>query len=101
MKNALFPIALALSAIVLVPVAAAREPTMIKACQTISQPGSYELANNLTATAGDCLMITASFVTIDLAGFSIIDTRPEVPNPAAAIVAGDNTSGIAVRSGSI
>jgi len=71
---ALFPIALALGAIVLVPEASAREPLPIKACQTISQPGSYELANNLTAT-GDCLVIAASFVTIDLAGFSISTTN--------------------------
>ena len=95
---ALFPIALALGAIVLVPEASAREPLPIKACQTISQPGSYELANNLTAT-GDCLVITASFVTIDLAGFSISTTN------GAAIRAtppsGSPLSGIAVRNGSI
>jgi hypothetical protein len=48
--------------------ASAREPIPIKACQTISQPGSYELANNLTSS-GDCLVIAANFVTIDLAGF--------------------------------
>jgi hypothetical protein len=67
---AVFPIALALGATILVPEASAREPTPIKACQTISQPGSYELAGNLTAT-GDCLVITTDFVTIDLAGFLI------------------------------
>jgi hypothetical protein len=69
---ALFPIALAIGTIILEREADAREPTMIKACGTISQPGSYELANNLTATPNtDCLVITANFVTIDLAGFSI------------------------------
>lgn len=67
---ALFSIALALGATILVPAASAREPTPIKACQTISKPGSYELANNLTAT-GDCLLIATDFVTIDLAGFLI------------------------------
>ena len=55
------------------PEAAARE-TKITTCQTISQPGSYELANNLTAT-GDCLVITADGVTIDLAGFSIVGSN--------------------------
>jgi hypothetical protein len=50
---ALFPISLA--AIILASGASAREPTPIRACQTISKPGSYELANNLAAT-GDCLV---------------------------------------------
>ena len=95
----LFPIAL--EAILFASAAGAREPTPIKTCQTISQPGSYELANNLTSNGNNCLVITADFVTIDLAGFSITDTRPEVPNPTTAIAAGDNTRGIAVRNGSI
>ena len=63
-----FPIALALGTIILAPGADAREPTPIRTCQTISEPGSYELAHNLAAT-GACLMITADFVTIDLAAF--------------------------------
>ena len=69
----LFPIALALGAMVLAPGAGAREegPTEIERCQTISQPGSYVLVHNLTAT-GDCLLINADFVTVDLAGFAII-----------------------------
>src|SRR5271169_3467083 len=75
---ALSPIALALGAIILAPGAGAREegPTEIEKCQTISNPGSYKLVNNLVApTTTDpfvpCLFITANFVTIDLAGFSI------------------------------
>jgi hypothetical protein len=51
---ALFPIALALGAIILLPEASAREPTPIKACQTISRPGSYELANNLPPLPPKC-----------------------------------------------
>jgi hypothetical protein len=47
-------------------------PTEIEKCQTISKPGSYKLINNLKAgNNADCLVITASFVTIDLAGFTI------------------------------
>ena len=42
----------------------------ITACQTIGQPGKYSLGGNLTA-AGDCLVIAADFVSIDLAGFTI------------------------------
>jgi hypothetical protein len=98
---AVFPIALALVATILVPETSAREPTPIKACQTISKPGSYELANNLTAT-GDCLVITADFVTIDLAGFLISGA----PNTGAGIrvapeIVGHPLEGIAVRNGSI
>jgi hypothetical protein len=95
---ALFPILLALGAAMLVPGSGAQAaPTRIKACQTITQPGSYVLENDLIAT-GDCLVITASFVTIDLAGFSISTTN------GAAISATSSTpalQGIAVRNGSI
>ena len=99
---ALFPIALALGATGLAPAASAREPTPIKACGTISQPGSYELVNNLTATTNDdCLVITTDFVTVDLAGFSITGST-RFPNvKGSGITAGDNTIGIAVRNGSI
>ena len=47
------------------------QPTTITACQTISQPGAYVLAANLSNAEGSCLVITASFVTIDLQGFTI------------------------------
>ncbi len=49
---------------------AAAAPTRINSCQTITQSGSYELARNLTA-AGDCIVLAASFVTLDLGGFTI------------------------------
>jgi hypothetical protein len=45
-------------------------PQVITTCQVISQPGSYVLGNNLTAT-GDCLQVATNFVTIDLNGFAI------------------------------
>jgi hypothetical protein len=76
-------------------------PIALDRCQTISQPGSYKLVNNLTATgsAGSvCLSITANFVTIDLAGFMIAGGESVF---WAAIEAGNNTSGITVRNGSI
>jgi hypothetical protein len=70
-------------------------PIPIKECQTISQPGSYVLEHNLTSTGGDCLVITADFVTIDLAGFTITG------GGRAAIAAPQGGNGIAVRNGSI
>jgi hypothetical protein len=112
---AFFPIVLALGAIILAPRASAQAQDSreegrreIEKCQTISQPGSYKLVRNLTFTGpvgGTCLSITASFVTIDLAGFTI--SGPVVPGPGfpfpatTAIAAGDNITGIGVRNGSI
>src|SRR6516164_1708008 len=77
---ALFVIALALGAMILAPRSAARAdgreegPFEIEKCQTIDKPGSYKLVRNITFTLGPpfvCLSITASFVTVDLGGFSI------------------------------
>jgi hypothetical protein len=51
------------------------------------------------------LSITASFVTIDLAGFAITNARPDdptSPSGTTAIAAADvNGRGITVRNGSI
>ena len=85
---ALFPIALALGALTLAPWASAQAqdsrqegPFEIEKCQTISNPGSYKLVNNLTfeGTTGTPLQVTANFVTIDLAGFTI--SGPGILNP--------------------
>jgi hypothetical protein len=45
-------------------------PAEIERCQAIDQPGSYKLVKNLKAT-GDCLVLTAQGVTIDLGGFAL------------------------------
>ena len=42
----------------------------ISKCGTISKPGSYVVTRNLTAN-GDCLVVAADFVTIDLGGWVI------------------------------
>jgi hypothetical protein len=89
----LFPIAFVLGATIVPGPGAQAAPTAITTCQTISESGSYVLANNISTT-GDCLMITASDVTIDLAGFHIASR-------GTAIEASINTNSIAVRNGSI
>jgi hypothetical protein len=101
---ALFPIAFALGAIILVPAQAKDAeggPIEIDKCQTISQPGSYKLVNDLTITTpgGTCLPITTSLVTIDLAGFTI--TKNGGGQSATAILGPQNGFGITVRNGSI
>jgi hypothetical protein len=106
-----FPIALALGAVTVAPwpnaqAQDAREGLIeIEKCQTISQPGSYKLVNNLTftGTTGVCLQITADFVTIDLVGFTITGPGLAVlgaPN-TTAIASGHDRTGITVRNGSI
>ena len=44
--------------------------TAISACTAITTSGSYILTRNLVA-AGNCLVVTADFVTTDLAGHTI------------------------------
>jgi hypothetical protein len=112
----LFPIALVLWGITLAPWARAQAqdsrqegPIEIEKCQTISQPGSYKLVNNLQAGLNaDCLVITANAVTIDLAGFTIAGNSTSGPPGAGAGIvvppsSGDPVGpvGITVRNGSI
>src|SRR5690349_9570108 len=108
MRRAVQIFTLALGAIILAAHGGAQAqeggPIKIEKCQTINKPGSYRLVNNLTFftsghSAGTCLPITADFVTIDLAGFTI--SRQPVGFGGTAIAAGDNLSGITVRNGSI
>ena len=49
---------------------AAGAQTGVSSCQTLAAPGNYFLMNNLNAT-GDCLVIGAANVAIDLKGKSI------------------------------
>jgi hypothetical protein len=95
----LLPIALALGAAILVPgrgVQAA--PIAITTCQTISQAGSYVLANQIEVLGSPCLTITASLVTIDLAGFVV--TARSSPGIIARSSLGP-IGGITVRNGKI
>jgi hypothetical protein len=56
----------------LTPAAAA---TPISQCTTITEAGAYELVQNLQiSNYGDCLMVQADFVTIDLKGFAIFSS---------------------------
>jgi hypothetical protein len=74
---------------------ASAAPTALTACQTINQPGSYVLANDLSIT-GECLVITTSLVTIDLAGFSITGNAT-----GSGIRADQGVTNIVVRNGRI
>jgi hypothetical protein len=65
----------------------------IAACQRLATPGSYVLVANLTAV-GDCLVVEAASVTIDLAGFVITGDG----SGTGIRVAGDS---FAVKNGTI
>jgi hypothetical protein len=70
----------------------------------ISQPGLYKPVNNLTFTGstGTFLTITANFVTIDLAGFTISGPGKSLGRAAGTgMAAGNDTAGIALRNGTI
>ena len=106
-----FTIALALGAIISARVTGAKAqdareegPFEIEKCQTIDKSGSYKLVRNLTfsGSSGACLMITASGVTLDLAGFTISGRTNVPPTPEiTAILGSGDLRGIAVQNGSI
>jgi hypothetical protein len=110
---AFLPIALALGAIIVAPRVGVQaqdsreeRPIEIRKCQTIRQSGSYKLVNNLKiGPDANCLVITADFVTIDLAGFTITGGGSNALQGAGsgivALSSSGNLVGIAVRNGSI
>jgi hypothetical protein len=69
----------------------------INKCTTIAKPGSYVLTRNLSA-AGDCLVVAADFVTIDLGGWVIAG---DGSTGAGVTDQGASRRGIAVRDGTI
>jgi hypothetical protein len=81
----------------LAPFAAhAQGPRNINNCTTISEPGAYELRRNLEAK-GNCLVIAADFVTIDLKGFVISgnETGTGISN------GGEGRLGTTIRNGTV
>jgi hypothetical protein len=69
---------------------------------TISQPGSYALASNITMPVGctfkNGITITTSNVTLDLNGFSVIGLAS---NSGTGIYAGSGTMGLRVTNGTV
>ncbi|MFZ3324158.1 MAG: hypothetical protein WA190_17420 [Usitatibacter sp.] len=63
----IFPVAVAFAMSFL---GAAFAAPLITACTTITQPGSYLLLNNLSS-GGNCIVVSASYVTLDLNGFMV------------------------------
>lgn len=69
---------------------------VITECTTLEVPGAYVLAGNLTAT-GNCLVVGADFVTINLAGWTITGDG----TGAGITDTGVLRRGIVVRNGTV
>src|SRR5258706_10885720 len=71
----------------------------------ISNPGSYKLTGNLSATAGkSAIQITTSNVTLDLNGFNLSSLGPTsgaFRDSATGILNIGNVSNITIRNGSM
>ena len=78
------------------PVLGAAKPTKLRECGEIDQPGSYVLTRNVT-TDGDCFVVTADDVTLDLGGWVITGTN----NDRTGITDDAPRRNIAVRNGTI
>jgi hypothetical protein len=59
-----------LLASILAAIPAAAAPRVLNNCAALTEPGSYVVGRNLSAT-GDCFVVQADFVTVDLDGFVI------------------------------
>src|SRR5215467_12550395 len=70
-------------------------PIEIEKCQTISKPGSYVLVKNLVSTGGNCLVLAADHITIELVGFSISGNGT---GAGVAAIGGASLRGIAART---
>jgi len=78
-------------------------PTKVKACGEITEPGSYVLVDNLSAQSPQpCIVISARYVTLDLAGFAIIGVGDRVPGFTGIFVQPLlGFEGISVRDGTV
>ena len=78
--------------------ARARKPASAKniaQCKTIDEPGSYLLTKNLTAT-GNCLVVAADHVTIDLGGYALSGN-----GTGFGVISSSNDANVAVRNGTV
>jgi len=96
MKARLTPVMIALAAATLSAPALAA-PQNINNCQTISQPGAYIVNRNLAAP-GDCLVVAADFVSIDLDGFVLSGSGA---GAGIAVPFGAIRRGLTIRNGTV
>jgi hypothetical protein len=88
-------VTLAAMTVALAPAAHAAATKIVNCPKTITQPGLYELQDNLDS-AGTCIIVQADFVTIDLGGFRIRGNRI-----GSAITDSGLRRGTTVRNGTV
>ena len=77
-------------------------PKKINKCMTITKSGSYIVIKNLRASAktnGNCIIIDADFVTLDLNGFTLTGLGNDTGNGVSDY--GYVRQGIVVRNGKV
>jgi Right handed beta helix region len=83
----------------------ARAETEIDSCRTITEPGAYRVNRNLSAVGigSSCLIVNASFVTLDLGGHVLTGTPGGIGIKLISngFVPGITHSGTEVRNGTI
>lgn len=66
---------------------------------TLAQRGAYYLTGDIVVSAGDGIVITASHVTLDLNGFSVLSSA--APAAGTGILLGDALRNVAIRNGGV
>lgn len=97
--NALLRLALAAAVIASAPLAFAA-PRNVNNCTTINEPGAYIVTRNINAS-GDCLVIAADFVNLDLDGFVISGNGTGAGISQTLVTIGQGRRGMVVRNGTI
>jgi hypothetical protein len=68
---------------------------------TITTGGSYYLTGNLTAADGNCIVIAASGVTLDLNGYTLYSSVTLAQNGGTAIALNNNITHVSIQNGHI
>lgn len=79
------------------PAVSIAAPQNLNNCQAITQPGSYVVNRNLAAN-GDCLVVAADFVSIDLGGFVL---QGNGSGAGVSVPFGPVRRGLSVRNGTV
>jgi len=90
--------ACALATVILASSLAQAAPRVLNNCTTLTESGAYVVGRNLTAT-GDCFVIAADFVNLDLDGFTLTGNGTGAGISQLMPVFGTGRRGMVVRNG--
>src|SRR4051812_38813848 len=92
--------AIAAATVILAACASVAAPRVLNNCTTITDPGAYVLGKNLNAT-GDCFVIAADFVNLDLDGFTLTGNGTGAAISQLMPTYGVGRRGMVVRNGAV